>query len=74
MMNTIYVIVRHDLSDNTHNPTFWTTTEDKAVEIVKQLNENNSLNVALNNDGSMADICDDDAIWYDYKEVTQYED
>ncbi|MBR2239897.1 hypothetical protein IKN40_08865 [bacterium] len=69
----MYVISRHDEMDNCHSPYYFTDSEEEAKKIVKHLNETDGLNVTLEEDGSVADIKDDDAIWYDYCDVCQYQ-
>ena len=71
-MNKIYVINRHDEADNTHSPYWYVNSEKQAIAAVKHLNETDGLHITLEDDGSLADICDDDAIWYDYDEVEPY--
>ena len=41
----------------------------EAQKIVKYLNETDGMSIVCEDDGSMANIIDDDAIWYDYDEV-----
>lgn len=69
MQDKIYVISRHDEGDNITRPYYYTDDEAKAIAKVKELNEKDGLSITLDDDGSMADIEDDDAIWYDYDEV-----
>lgn len=71
-MKKIYVINRHDEGDCCHRPIAFVETETEAQEIVKHLNETDGCSIICEDDGSMANICDDDAIWYDYDEVEPY--
>ena len=71
-MEKIYVIVRHDEGDCCHSPLWFVKTEAEAVAAVKHLNETDGCSIICEDDGSMANICDDDAIWYDYTEVEFY--
>lgn len=71
-MKKIYVINRHDEGDCCHRPIAFVETETEAQEIVKHLNETDGCSIVCEDDGSMANICDDDAIWYDYDEVEPY--
>ena len=71
-MSKIFVINRHDEIDNCHRPDSYVESEDEAIAAVKHLNETEGLNIICEEDGSMANIVDDDAIWYDYDEVEPY--
>ena len=73
-MNTIYIIMRHDEGDKCVKPIYWLKTKRIAEDVVKRLNTTEGLHIVCEDDGSMANICDDDAIWYEYQEVTHYED
>lgn len=72
-MNKLFVIVRHDEMNNCHTPYYYVENKDEAIVAVKNLNETDGLNITLEDDGSVADINDDDAIWYDYCAVYQYQ-
>ena len=73
-MEKIYVINRHDECDCCHRPIAFVKTEDEAIAVVKHLNETDGCSIICEDDGSMANICDDDAIWYDYDEVEPYKE
>lgn len=74
MTKKLYVINRHDEMDSCHRPDCIVNTEAEAIKVVKYLNETDGLNIVCEEDGSLADICDDDAIWYDYSEVEVIDD
>ena len=74
MNNKLYVIVRHDEADNCVRAYYVVDNETEAQKIVKHLNETDGCSIVLEDDGSMANICDDDAIWYDYDEVKAVKD
>lgn len=71
-MEKLYVIIRHDEIDACHKPHWYVKTEAEAIAAVKRLNEVDGLNIVCEEDGSLADIVDDDAIWFDYEEVEPY--
>ena len=73
-MEKIYVINRHDEHDCRHRPIAFVETEAEAIAAVKYLNETDGCSIICEDDGSMANICDDDAIWYDYDEVEPYKE
>lgn len=64
-----YVIIRHDEGDNCTRAYYVVDNEAEAQKIVKYLNETDGMSIVCEDDGSMANIIDDDAIWYDYDEV-----
>ena len=68
-MTKEYVIIRHDEADNCVRAYYVVDNEAKAKQMVKELNEKEGCSITLEDDGSLADITDDDAIWYDYDEV-----
>lgn len=72
-MNKLFVIVRHDEMDNCRTPYYYVENEDEAIAAVKHLNETEGVSVTLEDDGSVADICDDDAIYYSYTDVEHYQ-
>jgi len=72
-MEKLYVINRHDEIDNGHKPYWYVKTEAEAIAAVKHLNKTDGLNIICEDDGSLADIVDDDAIWFDYDEVEYYD-
>ena len=72
-MNKLFVIVRHDEMDNCHTPYYYVENEGEAIAAVKHLNETDGVSVTLEEDGSVADICDDDAIYYSYTDVEHYQ-
>lgn len=73
-MDKKYVIMRHDEGDNCVNTNCIVDNEAEAQKIVKYLNETDGLSIVCEEDGSMANICDDDAIWYDYEETNMVKD
>ena len=73
-MDKIYVINRHDEGDCCHSPYAYVKTEAEAIAAVKYLNETDGCSIICEDDGSMANICDDDAIWYDYDEIKPYDE
>ena len=76
-MSKEYVIMRHDEADNCVRAYYVVDNEAEAQKIVKHLNETDGLHITLEDDGSLADIEDDDAIWYDYdgaERVNDYND
>ena len=73
-MTKEYVILRHDEGDNCTRAYYVVDNEAEAQKIVKHLNETDGCSIVCEDDGSMANICDDDAIWYDYDEVERIKD
>lgn len=76
-MSKEYVIMRHDEADNCVRAYYVVDNEAEAQKIVKHLNETDGCSIICEDDGSMANICDDDAIWYDYdgaERVNDYND
>lgn len=73
-MSKEYVIMRHDEADNCVRAYYVVDNETDAQKIVKHLNETDGLHITLEDDGSLADIEDDDAIWYDYDEAERVND
>ena len=66
--------MRHDEADNCVRAYYVVDNETDAQKIVKHLNETDGLHITLEDDGSLADIEDDDAIWYDYDEAERVND
>lgn len=74
MTDKLYIIIRHDEHDGCTNAHYAVASEAEAQKIVKHLNETDGMSIICEDDGSMANICDDDAIWYDYDEVEVVKD